>query len=439
MKIVVIGTGYVGLVSGACFSHLGWDVVCVDNNPEKVSALQAGKIPIYEPGLEALVKENVDAARLTFAGDVSEVVEGADIVLLAVGTPTDPQTGRADLTYIYQATEALAKSLSHSVLIITKSTVPVGTGNKVKEILDKQCPELECLVASNPEFLREGSAVQDFLEPDRIIVGSQDERAKELLDQLYAPLTNRGYPILHTDIATAELIKYASNAFLATKIAFANEIADICEGVGANISKVIQGMGMDKRIGAQYMQPGPGYGGSCFPKDTLALTHIANDAGSPTAIVESVIASNDNRKKRMADRVIAAADGSVDGKNIAILGLTFKANTDDMRYSSSLDIVPALVQAGAKLKVYDPEGMAEAKKLLTQESIVWCDTAMAAYDGADIVVIVTEWDEFRAIDMPALAKTMQGNVLVDLRNLYRRKDVAAANLNYFPIGKTKYS
>ncbi len=435
MKVVVIGTGYVGLVSGACFADMGHAVVCVDKDESKIKKLLKGEIPIYEPGLDEIVKKNSQNGRLSFSTILSDVLHDADVVLLAVGTPTDPQTGRADLRYVFAAAEEVAENLNSRAIIVTKSTVPVGTGAKVCNILQDKCDGLGCEVASNPEFLREGAAIDDFMKPDRIVVGADSEYSKSVMQRLYQPLIGEGTPILFTNIHTAELIKYASNAFLATKIAFANEISDICEGVGADVDLVVKGMGMDNRIGKKYMQPGPGYGGSCFPKDTMALTHIASDAGFPSKIVESVINSNDDRRKRMVNKIVAAAGGSVAGLDICILGLTFKANTDDMRYSPSLVIIPQLLAKGANVSVYDPEGMEEAKKDITQESVIWCKTAQKAVMEADIVVILTEWDEFKKLDISETKKLMKGNLIVDLRNILDGSNVESEGLKYVCLGK----
>jgi UDPglucose 6-dehydrogenase len=435
MKIVVIGTGYVGLVSGACFADMGHEVVCVDKDENKIKKLVKGEVPIYEPGLDDIVKRNSSNERLKFSTVLSDVLHDADVVLLAVGTPTDESTGRADLKYVFAAAEEVAENLNSRAVVVTKSTVPVGTGGKVAKILKDKCNGLGVEVASNPEFLREGAAIDDFMNPDRIIVGVESAYSKDVMQKLYSSLIGGGTPILFTNIATAELIKYSSNAFLATKIAFANEISDICEGVGADVNLVIKGMGMDQRIGGQYMKPGPGYGGSCFPKDTMALTHIASDAGFPSKIVESVINSNDDRRKRMVDKIINAAGGDVAGLDISILGLTFKANTDDMRYSPSLVIIPQLLAMGANISVYDPEGMDEAKKELKQDDIIWCKTAQKALMEADVTIILTEWDEFKELDADEIKKLMKGNLVVDLRNILDSQRVEGAGLKYVCLGK----
>lgn len=437
MKLVVIGTGYVGLVSGACFADMGHFVVCVDKDERKINTLEEGGIPIYEPGLEEVVLTNRKAGRLLFTTSLKEALKDADAVLLAVGTPTDDKTGRADLSYVFAAVKEIAENIEKSVVVITKSTVPVGTGAKVLEILRKTRPELLCEVASNPEFLREGSAVVDFMKPDRVIIGAQSGHTKNIMQMLYSKMIGEGTPVLFTNIATAELIKYASNAFLAMKIAFANEVADICEGVGADVDLAIKGMGMDGRIGNKYMQPGPGYGGSCFPKDTKALTHIAADAGFPTRIIEAVIEANDLRKENMAKKIVAACGGDVKGKEIAILGLTFKANTDDMRYSPSLVIIPLLIKAGAKIRAYDPVGMNEAKKNLKDAALNWCGNANEALKGADACVILTEWQEFKELDLIAAKKLLRGNVIVDLRNLFDAAKAKELGYSYCALGKQK--
>lgn len=437
MKLVIIGTGYVGLVSGACFADIGHEVVCVDKDASKIATLQAGGIPIYEPGLEELVQKNVKLGRLGFSVAIKDALEGADAVLLAVGTPTDEASGRADLSFVFAATREVALALDRPVVVITKSTVPVGTGLKLLEILQETRPDLKCEVASNPEFLREGSALEDFMRPDRIIIGAESPHTKNIMQMLYSPMIGSGTPILFTNIATSELIKYASNAFLAMKIAYANEIADICENVGADIDMVVKGMGMDSRIGNKYMQAGPGYGGSCFPKDTNALTHIATDAGAPTKIIEAVIAANDARKENMTFKIIAACGGKVADKKIAILGLTFKANTDDMRYSPSLVIIPELIKAGAKVKAFDPVGMNEAKKLLKYQDneLVFCANATQALTEADAVVILTEWPEFKELDLGQLKKLLSHPIIIDLRNMLDGAKAVELGFKYVSVGK----
>lgn len=438
MKLVVIGTGYVGLVSGACFADMGHIVTCVDNDTRKINRLNSGEIPIYEPGLDIIVQKNRASGNLLFTTSIKEAMQDAEAALLAVGTPTDENTGQADLKYVFSATREIAENLSNSIVVITKSTVPVGTGVKVLEILNKTRADLQCEVASNPEFLREGSAIKDFMHPDRVIIGAETERTKNLMQMLYSKMIGAGTPVLFTNIATAELIKYASNAFLAMKIAFTNEVADICEGVGAEIEMVLKGMGMDARIGNKYMQPGPGYGGSCFPKDTKALTHIANDAGFPTKIIEAVIDANDNRKMRMVEKIISACNSTVKDKTISILGLTFKANTDDMRYSPSLIIIPELLKAGAKIQAYDPVGMDEAKKLLKDSEIKWCSSLQKAVSHADAVVIITEWDEFKNMDIFEIKKLLRTYLIIDLRNILDAHKATELGYKYVSIGK-KYS
>ena len=435
MKIVVIGTGYVGLVSGACFADMGHEVVCVDKDANKIKNLEGGQIPIFEPGLDKIVRNNIKNRNLSFSTTLPDIIGGAEVVLLAVGTPTDKATGRADLQYVLAAATEVAQHLKNKALIVTKSTVPVGTGEKIAAILASICPDLDCSVASNPEFLREGAAIDDFMHPDRIIIGVESLYSKNATQQLYSKLIGQGTPILFTNIETAELIKYASNAFLAMKIAFANEVSDICEGVGADIDLVVKGMGMDSRIGGKYMHPGPGYGGSCFPKDTLALTHIAKDSGFPTRIIEAVIESNNQRRKRMTVKIISACGGSILGKKIGILGLTFKAETDDMRDSPSLYIVPALINAGAIVSVYDPEGMNEAKKELPQKEIIWAPSSYGACEAADMVIVLTEWQEFKHLDLDKLKRDVKTPLLVDLRNIFNAEAVRAAGIEYVCVGK----
>lgn len=435
MRIAMIGTGYVGLVSGACFSEFGVDVVCVDKDVGKIEALKQGEIPIYEPGLDQLVKTNADAGRLTFTTDLKDAVKGADAVFIAVGTPSRRGDGHADLSYVYAAAEEIAQAIEGYTVIVTKSTVPVGTGREVERIVKKNRPDIDFDVASNPEFLREGSAINDFMRPDRVVIGAESDRAKEVMRQLYRVLYLIETPILFTALETSELIKYAANTFLATKITFINEIADLCEKVGADVHDVAKGIGLDGRIGKKFLHPGPGYGGSCFPKDTLALVKTAQDYKSPLRIVEAVVAINDKRKLAMAERIVQACGGSVADKTVAILGLTFKPNTDDMRDSPSLAIIPALVSAGAKIQAYDPEGMDEARKILSD--INYCDDAYATMDGADVLVIVTEWNEFRSLDLERAKDLLSQPVLVDLRNIYSPADVEKAGFSYHCIGRPK--
>lgn len=434
MRISVIGTGYVGLVSGTCFAEFGVHVTCVDKDQTKIEALKRGIIPIYEPGLEQLVTDNVKAGRLEFSTDLKASVKEADIVFIAVGTPTRRGGGHADLSYVFAAAEEIGQSLKGYTIIATKSTVPVGTGRKVEEILKKTNPKAEFDVVSNPEFLREGSAIEDFMRPDRVVIGCNSARAEELMRQLYRPLYLIETPLVMTSLETAELTKYASNAFLATKIAFINEIADLCEKTGADVQAVAKGMGLDKRIGGKFLHAGPGYGGSCFPKDTLALAQTANDYGSPLTIVDTVVSSNDKRKKQMVNKIIAACGGTVQGKSIAVLGVTFKPNTDDMRESPSLDIIPGLQKQGAEVRAYDPKGMEEAKELLP--NVVWFEDPYAPMKKADAVVILTEWNEFRALDLDRMKNELKTPMIIDLRNIYKADEMAQAGLDYVSIGRT---
>lgn len=433
MRVAMIGTGYVGLVSGACFADFGHDVICVDKDKSKIDQLENGKIPIFEPGLEDLVAKNVEAGRLSFTTDLAEAVPSADAVFIAVGTPSRRGDGFADLSYVYAAAEEIAQASDGYTVVVTKSTVPVGTGLEVEQIVRKARSDAEFSVVSNPEFLREGAAIEDFKRPDRVVVGAEDERAQEVMRELYRPLYINETPIVFTNRATSELIKYAANAFLATKITFINEIADLCEKVGANVQEVAKGIGLDGRIGGKFLHAGPGYGGSCFPKDTLALVRTAQKEGAPVKIVEAVVDINDRRKKQMADRVISACGGSVDGKTIAILGLTFKPNTDDMRDAPSLDIVPALQAAGAKINAYDPEGMGEAKDLF--EGVNFCDGPYEALEGADGMALVTEWDVFRALDLDRVKTLMTSPIMVDLRNVYSPSQMVANGFAYHSIGR----
>jgi UDPglucose 6-dehydrogenase len=433
MRVAIVGTGYVGLVSGACFAHFGHDVICVDKDASKIERLMRGEIPIFEPGLDALVAENVEARRLSFTTDLQSATPDADAVFIAVGTPTRRGDGHADLTYVYAAAEEIARAMKGYTVVITKSTVPVGTGAEVEAIIRRVRPDADFSVVSNPEFLREGAAIEDFKRPDRIVVGAEDERARDVMRELYRPLFINETPIVFTNRATSELIKYAANAFLATKITFINEMADLCEKVGANVQEVARGIGLDGRIGGKFLHAGPGYGGSCFPKDTLALVKTAQQVGAPTRIVEAVVEINDRRKKQMADRIIAACGGSVAGRTIAMLGLTFKPNTDDMRDSPALDIVPALQAAGARVKSFDPAGMEEAKKSL--KDVVYCDGPYHAMDGADAVVLLTEWDEFRALDLRRVKELLISPVFIDLRNVYRPAQMAEQGFRYHSIGR----
>ncbi|HXQ49771.1 MAG TPA: UDP-glucose/GDP-mannose dehydrogenase family protein [Stellaceae bacterium] len=433
MRIAVIGTGYVGLVSGACFSEFGVGVTCVDTDRNKIERLLKGEMPIYEPGLEQVVATNAAAGRLGFTTDMEAAVGGADAVFIAVGTPSRRGDGHADLSYVFAAAEEIAAALTGYAVVVTKSTVPVGTGRKVAEIIRRKRPEANFDVASNPEFLREGSAIQDFMRPDRVVIGAESERAQGVMRELYRPLSLIERPILFTSLETAELIKYAANGFLATKIAFINEIADLCEKVGADVQDVARGIGLDGRIGRLFLHAGPGFGGSCFPKDCRALVKTAEDSGAPLGIVDAVVAGNERRKTDMAKRVIRAMGGSVKGKTIACLGLTFKPNTDDMRESPSLAILPALRAAGASLRAFDPEGVDEAKRLL--DGVTFCAGAYEAMEGADALVIITEWNEFRALDLARVKSLLKTPTVVDLRNIYKPADMAEAGFYYFSIGR----
>lgn len=434
MKIAMIGTGYVGLVSGVCFSDFGHDVVCVDKDPDKVSQLNQGLVPIYEPGLDELLAKNVAAGRLSFSGDLAAAVDGAEAVFIAVGTPTRRGDGHADLSYVMAAAEEIAQALTGYAVIVTKSTVPVGTNRQVKQAIHKANPKAEYDVASNPEFLREGAAIDDFMRPDRVVVGVQNDRAAEVMNDIYRPLYLRDFPIMVTDLESAEMIKYAANAFLATKITFINEIAALCERVGADVKMVSKGMGMDGRIGSKFLHAGPGYGGSCFPKDTKALARIGQDHGMPMQLTETVIKVNDEVKRRMIDKVVDICDGKVNGKIIAVLGVTFKPNTDDMRDAPSLTIIPALVGGGAKVRVVDPQGRREGEGLLP--GVNWFDDAYKAAHNAEAIVILTEWNEFRALDLKRLAKRMTKPAMADLRNIYTAKDAKRAGFSsYVSIGR----
>ncbi|HVE03126.1 MAG TPA: UDP-glucose/GDP-mannose dehydrogenase family protein [Rhizomicrobium sp.] len=431
MRIAMIGTGYVGLVSGACLSEFGHSVVCVDKEADKVAALKAGTIPIYEPRLDEVVATNTKAGRLTFETDIAKAVRGADAVFIAVGTPSRRGDGHADLTYVHAAAEEIARALTGYAVVVTKSTVPVGTSREVEKIIRKLRPDLEFDMASNPEFLREGSAIDDFRRPDRVVVGCDTERAREIMREVYRPLYLHETPILFTSRESSELIKYAANAFLATKITFINEMADICEKVGADVQDVSRGIGLDGRIGGKFLHAGPGFGGSCFPKDTLALRKTAQDLGTPTRIVEAVVSVNDSRKLAMAEK-IERAFGGVNGKTIAVLGLTFKPNTDDMRDAPSLVIVPFLQRKGATIRAFDPEGVKEARKLMNVEL---CRDAYEALDGSDGVVILTEWNEFRALDMARMKALLKTPLMIDLRNIYRPNQMAQAGFTYVSVGR----
>ncbi|WP_137135042.1 UDP-glucose/GDP-mannose dehydrogenase family protein [Rhizobium sp. FKY42] len=433
MRITMIGAGYVGLVSGVCFADFGHHVTCVDNVEEKVAALKAGTIPIYEPGLDELVKSNVKAGRLMFTTDLKAAVAEADVVFIAVGTPSRRGDGHADLSYVYAAAKDIAHAMTGFTVVVTKSTVPVGTGDEVERIIRSERPDAEFAVVSNPEFLREGAAIADFKRPDRIVIGSEDERASEVMREVYRPLYLNSAPLFFCDRRTSELIKYAGNAFLAMKITFINEMADLCEKVGADVQKVAKGIGMDKRIGDKFLHAGPGYGGSCFPKDTMALVKTAQDNDSPVRLIETTVAVNDIRKRAMARKVIAACGGSVRDKKIAVLGLTFKPNTDDMRDAPSLSIIQALQDNGALVNAYDPEGMEAARELLPNVTLGDSPYDIAA--GADALVLVTEWDEFRALDLRRLKPIMKAPVLVDLRNVYPADEVHRYGFEYHGVGR----
>ncbi|KAB0269754.1 UDP-glucose dehydrogenase family protein [Microvirga brassicacearum] len=433
MRVAMIGAGYVGLVSGACFADFGHDVCCVDKDPAKIEALNRGEIPIFEPGLSDLVAKNVRENRLSFTTSLPEAVARAEAVFIAVGTPSRRGDGHADLTFVHQAARDIAAALNGYTVIVTKSTVPVGTGDEVERIIREARPEAEFAVVSNPEFLREGAAIADFKRPDRIVIGTEDDRAANVMTEVYRPLYLNQSPLLVTSRRTAELTKYAANAFLATKITFINEIADLCEQVGANVQDVARGIGLDNRIGSKFLHAGPGYGGSCFPKDTLALIKTAQDHEAPTRIIETVAAVNVQRKRAMGRKVIAACGGSVRGKTIAVLGLTFKPNTDDMRDAPSLDVITTLQDAGAIVRAYDPEGMTAAKALMPD--VEYAGDAYHCATGADALVIVTEWDAFRALDLGRLHKTLAQPIVVDLRNIYRPEDMRRRGFTYVSIGR----
>ena len=433
MNICMIGAGYVGLVSAACFSEFGWDVVCVDKEASRIEAIRRGEMPIYEPRLDDLVARNVDAGRLTFTTDIGTAVAQADLVFLAVGTPMRRGDGHADLSYIYAAVEEIAPHLSGFTVLATKSTVPVGTSREIERILRKLRPDGDFAVCSNPEFLREGSAIQDFTHPDRVLVGCDDDRARTVMQRLYKPLALRNAPVMFVGRESAELAKYAANAFLAMKISFINEISDLCEVVGADVQQVADAIGKDRRIGDKFLHPGPGYGGSCFPKDVQALMRTAREARTPLSLIEQVHRVNEERKIAMASRIERAAGGSVRDKVVAVLGVTFKPNTDDMRESPSLVVVPMLQSRGATVRVADPQGRRHGEKELP--GVVWCKDALDAAKGADVTVVLTEWNEFRAIDLESLKKRMRGDVLVDLRNVYPTAEVVDAGLAYHPIGR----
>ncbi len=434
MRIAMIGGGYVGLVSAACFAEFGVEVALVETDPARLRQLQDGGIPIYEPGLDTLVAANARAGRLTFGADLAAALAGAEAVFIAVGTPTRRGDGHADLTYVFKAVEQIAAALSHETVIVTKSTVPIGTGRKIEAVLRELRPDLSLAVASNPEFLREGNAITDFMRPDRVVIGAESERARDVLRRLYRPLYLIETPILVTALETAELIKYAANSFLAMKVTFINEMADLCEHIGADVHDVARGIGLDGRIGRKFLHPGPGFGGSCFPKDTLALVRMAQEHDAPTRLIEAVVAVNDARKATMAARVLAACGGSVRGLTIAVLGLTFKPETDDMRDAPSLPLVTRLVAEGAAVRAFDPAGMEAARPLLPP-SIAWCQSAIEAATGADALVIVTEWNEFRALAPQRLRAAMRGARIVDLRNVFDPAAMRAAGFSYLGLGR----
>jgi UDPglucose 6-dehydrogenase len=432
MRLVMVGSGYVGLVSGVCFADFGHEVVCVDKDPAKIARLKAGEVPIFEPGLDALLHANIRAGRLSFTTDLTEAARDADAIFIAVGTPTRRGDGHADLTYVYDAAREIATVAPDNVVVVTKSTVPVGTGDEVERIMREIRPDAGIGVVSNPEFLREGAAIEDFKRPDRIVVGTDSEQARKVMTEIYRPLFINQGPLLFVSRRTSELIKYAANAFLAMKITFINEMADLCEELGAEVQDVARGIGLDNRIGSKFLHAGPGYGGSCFPKDTLALVRTAQEAGAPTRLIETVVAVNDQRKTRMAQKIIAACGGSVAGKRIAVLGLAFKPNTDDMRDAPSLAIIPALQAAGAEVVAYDPESMEQARLVLNVE---YADGPYACVEGADALVIVTEWNAFRALDLKRVKAALKTPVVVDLRNIYRAQEMKALGFAYHGIGR----
>jgi UDPglucose 6-dehydrogenase len=435
MRIGMVGTGYVGLVSGTCFAEFGHNVICVDKDESKIKRLKNGEVPIYEPGLEDLLKRQIEGGRIEFTTDIAKAVKGCDAVFIAVGTPSRKFSRDADLSYVYGAAREIAQNLDGYTVVVNKSTVPVGTGKEVERIIKEENPEAQFDVASNPEFLREGAAIDDFIRPDRVVVGTSSEKAREIMREVYRPLYISETPILFTTRETAEVTKYAANAFLATKISFINEIADLCEQVGADVQQVAKGIGLDGRVGAKFLHAGPGYGGSCFPKDTLALTRAGQKYNAPQRIVETVVSVNEDRKARMADKIIAAAGGNVRGKKIGVLGVAFKPNTDDMRDAPSLTIIPSLQQAGAIIVAYDPEAMDEAKELLSD--VTWCDNAYDVAKDADILTIITEWNEFRALDLSRISESMSGNLLVDLRNIYKTHDMQGKGFEYISVGRSR--
>lgn len=433
MRIAMIGSGYVGLVSGTCFADFGHDVICIDKNEDKIAALRQGVMPIYEPGLAELVAKNVREGRLSFSTSLPEGVRDADAVFIAVGTPSRRGDGHADLSYVYAAAEEIAREIKGYTVIVTKSTVPVGTGDEVEAIIRKARPDADFAVVSNPEFLREGAAIGDFKRPDRIVVGTDDQRARDVMKEIYRPLFLNEPPLVFTSRRTSELIKYAANAFLAVKITFINEIADLCEQAGANVQEVARGIGLDNRIGSKFLHAGPGYGGSCFPKDTQALVKTGQDFGAPLRIVETVVDVNDRRKEKMAQKIMAACEGSVSGKTVAVLGLAFKPNTDDMREAPSLVIIDELKKAGATIRAFDPEAMEQAKGMM--DGVTFAKNAYECVSGADVLVIVTEWDAFRALDLDRVKAAMKHPTVVDLRNIYRPDDMRKRGFSYVSVGR----
>jgi UDPglucose 6-dehydrogenase len=433
MKIAVVGTGYVGLVSGTCFSEFGFEVFCVDKNTDKIAMLNRGEVPIYEPGLDLLIQKNVNAGRLSFTTDLHASVQKSQVVFIAVGTPPKEDDGHADLTYVFEAAKEIARSIKDYTVVVTKSTVPVDTNRRVEELIRKENPKADFDVVSNPEFLREGSAIEDFMRPNRVVVGARTKRAEEVMQKLYRPLYLLETPMVFTTPECAELIKYASNSFLAIKISFINQIADLCEKCGADIGDVAKGVGLDQRIGNKFLHTGPGYGGSCFPKDTLALAQTAKQYGAPTSIVDAVVDYNEARKAHMADKIIEACGGSVEGKKIAILGLAFKPNTDDMRDAPSLTIIPILQKAGAKIAAYDPESMDHAKGML--QNVAWCKDAYDTSEGAACTVILTEWNEFRSMDWTKFKERVSNPLLVDMRNIYKLAEMRETGIRYISLGR----
>ena len=434
MEVVMVGTGYVGLVSGSCFAEFGANVVCIDSDSAKIEQLKEGKIPIFEPGLDELVKKNMEQGKLIFSTSLEKFVPTADLVFIAVGTPTRRGNGMADLRYVFESAKQIAASLQGYTVIVDKSTVPVGTARKVREIVESENPDADFDVASNPEFLREGAAISDFMRPDRVVIGVESEKAKNKLTELYRPLNLRETPILISNLESAELIKYASNAFLATKISFINEIANLCETLGADVHDIAKGMGMDRRIGPKFLHPGPGYGGSCFPKDTRALLSFAEENGHELGIVRATIEANNNQLAKMSEKIKSALDLSNNNQKVAVLGLTFKPETDDIRESPSLSLLPDLVRAGVTIKAHDPQGLDAAKQVLPSD-IIFCENMLSAIKGSDAIILLTEWNEYRGLDLNVLKRIMQGNVFIDLRNIYERETVESHGFSYFCVGR----